>query len=59
MKAPEDPRSLPLQVVRTVGYATAAVAYLTFLVIAGANAGSVGNEPIESSSRVELAARLP
>jgi hypothetical protein len=59
MKAPENPRSLPVRVARTVGYATAALAYLTFLVIAGADAGSVATDPIESSSRVEVAARLP
>jgi len=60
MKAPEDSRTLPARmVVRTVGYATAALAYLTFLVIAGADAGSVATDPIDDSPRLEVAANLP
>ena len=50
---------MPVRVARTAGYATAALAYLALLVIAGANAGSVATDPIESSSRVEVAAHLP
>jgi hypothetical protein len=37
MKAPEKPRSLPARVARTLGYAAAALFYLSILVIAGAD----------------------
>ncbi len=56
MKAPENPRSMPARIARTAGYAVAALAYLTFLVIAGADAGSVATEPNQGSSQVEVAA---
>jgi hypothetical protein len=59
VKAPENPRGLPTRVARAAGYALAALAYLTFLLIAGADAGSRASEPVESSSQVEVAARLP
>jgi len=57
MKAPEKPRSLPARVARTLGYAAAALFYLSILVIAGADAGSVASEPAQS--QVEVAAILP
>ena len=57
MKAPENPRSLPARVARTLGYAAAALFYLSILLIAGADAGSVAPEAVES--QVEVAASLP
>jgi hypothetical protein len=59
MKAPEDPRSRPARIARTAGFAVAAIAYLSFLVIAGANADSVATEPSQGSPQVEIAAHLP
>ena len=59
MKAPENPRNLPAKVARTAGYAVAALAYLTFLVMAGADPGSVATESIETSPQIEVAAHLP
>jgi len=59
MKAPENPRNMPARIARTAGYAVAALAYLTFLLIAGADAGSVATEPAEISPQVEVAANLP
>ncbi len=59
MKAPENPRSMPARIARTAGYAVAAIAYLSFLVIAGTDPGPVDTEPSQSSSQVEIAAHLP
>jgi hypothetical protein len=59
MKAPENPRSRPARIARTAGFAVAAIAYLGFLVIAGADPGPLGSEPSQSPSQVEIAAHLP
>jgi hypothetical protein len=50
---------MPARVARGAGYAVAALAYLTFLVVAGSDPGPVVDQPIETASQIEVAAHLP
>lgn len=58
MKAPEKRRSRPARIARTAGYAVAALAYLTLLMVAAGDAGLVAVAPGQDPSQVEIAAQL-